>query len=94
MREALISAGWPVVSKPRGDALTISGKVDVGPRDGASQKVALAWKVSSPDGRVLGTIAQANNIPAGSLDSGWGDTAVYAAQAAATGIFELVRKLR
>jgi hypothetical protein len=94
MREALIAAGWPVVSKPRSDALTIAGKVNVGPKDGDTQKVGLAWTVSSPDGRTLGTINQANSVPSGSLDASWGDAAIFATQAAATGIFDLVKKLR
>jgi len=94
MRETLSSAGWPVLAKPRDDALTISGKVKIDPANGTTQRVALAWTVASPDGKKLGTINQANEIPAGSLDSGWGDTAIYAAQAAATGIFDLVKKFR
>jgi hypothetical protein len=94
MREALASAGWPVVNRPRDDALTVSGQVNLGNKEGDSQKVALAWTVASPDGQTLGTIKQANSVPSGSLDQSWGDTAVYAAQAGATGIFDLVKKLR
>jgi hypothetical protein len=94
MREALALAGWPVVARPRKDALTIAGKVALGPKDGERQKVDLAWSIASPDGRVLGTIKQANSVPSGSLDGGWGDTAIYATQAAATGIFDLVKRLR
>jgi hypothetical protein len=94
MRKVLEDAGWPVFTKARSDALAISGDVDLGPPQGAVQKVALAWTVKSPDGKVLGTIKQANNIEAGSLDGGWGKTADYAAQAGAEGIFKLVSKLR
>lgn len=94
MRKVLTRAGWPVVSQPRDDALTISGDVEVGPKSGSVQKVALAWSVSSPDGKLLGTIKQANNVPAGSLDGAWGKTADYAAQAGAEGIFKLVQKYR
>ena len=94
MRRTLKQAGWPVFSSPRPDALTITGDVELGPRRGQAQKVALAWKVLSPDGKVLGTIKQANDVPAGSLDQGWGKTADYAAQAGAEGIFKLVGKLR
>lgn len=92
MRQTLKEAGWPVLSKPRADALTITGKVDVGPAKGDTQKVALAWTVSSPDGRQLGTISQANDVPSGSLDDGWGDDAFYVAQAAAGGIYDLVKR--
>ena len=94
MRHTLSTAGWPVLTKPRADALTITGKVDVGPPSEGGQRVALAWTVTSPDGRPLGTIRQSNTVPSGSLDKAWGDNALYAAQAAATGIFDLVKKLR
>ncbi len=94
MRSALEKAGWPVYDKPRPDALNIAGRVDLSKPAGATQKVALAWTVTSPDGKNLGTIRQANKVPAGSLDGGWGQTAGYAAQAGAEGIFELVGKLR
>ena len=94
MRKVLKDAGWPVYTSPRPDALTITGDVDLGPRSGSNQKVALAWTVKSPGGKVLGTIKQANDVPAGSLDKGWGQTADYAAQAGAEGIFKLINKLR
>lgn len=94
MREALSSAGWPVVSSPRKDALTLKGKVDIGAEEGGAQRVALAWTLISPDGETLGTVNQANTVPAGTISAGWGDTAIYAAQAAASGIFDLVKTLR
>lgn len=94
MRRALEKAGWPVYDAPRPDALNIAGKVTLSKSRGATQKVALAWTVTSPSGESLGTIRQANDVAAGSLDQGWGETAGYAAQAGAEGIFELVGKLR
>jgi hypothetical protein len=94
LRKVLMGAGWPVVHKAQADALTIAGAVKVMPAEGETQKVALAWTVKAPDGRVLGTIKQANDVPKGSLDKGWGEGADQAAQAAAIGIFNLVKKLR
>lgn len=94
MRRTLEDAGWPVLSKPRNDALTITGLVKLGEKSGSTQKVAVAWTVMAPDGRTLGSIKQANQVPAGSLDGGWGKNAEYAAMAAATGIFDLVKKIR
>ena len=94
MRQTLKDAGWPVLMKPRDDALTISGKVKVGPKQGKSQNVALDWTVKAPDGRTLGTVKQANSVPQGSLEAGWGDNALFAAQAAVTGIYDLVKKYR
>jgi hypothetical protein len=94
MRQTLEEAGWPVLTKPRDDALTISGRVKVGPARGKSQNVALAWTVKTPDGKTLGTVKQANDVPQGSLEGGWGDNALFAAQAAAGGIYDLVKKYR
>lgn len=94
MRQTLKDAGWPVLGKPRDDALTISGRVKLGPKQGKSQNVALAWTVKTPDGKTLGTIKQTNDVPPGSLEGGWGENALFAAQAAATGIYDLVKKYR
>ncbi len=90
MRSVLQKAGWPVRAQPGGDTLTVSGSVEVGLATGGQQSVRLAWTVSDPSGDVLGTIRQANNVPAGSVDQGFGANARHAAQAAASGIFDLV----
>ena len=94
MRKVLRDAGWPVVDKPGRTALSISGRVALeAPRSGV-QQVKLAWAVALPTGKVLGTVRQANDVPAGSLNQGWGRTAGYAAEAAAEGIFNLVEQAR
>lgn len=94
MRETLSKAGWAVLPKPSKNALTISGHVTIAPPAGASQSVSLEWDVQTPDGRKLGDVKQANNVPAGSLDGAWGENAGFAAEAAATGIFDLIKKFR
>jgi hypothetical protein len=94
MRETLKLAGWPVISAPRADALTIKGKVKVSAVAGDTQKVSLAWTITAPNGKVLGTISQSNMVPAGAIDLGWGDSAIQVAEAAALGIFDLVKQLR
>lgn len=94
MRQVLREAGWPVVNAPAADALTIRGKVKTGPVNGATQNVRLEWVVTTPDGKPLGNIAQANNVEAGSLDKGWGENARFATEAAATGIFKLIQGYR
>lgn len=94
MRRTLKTAGWPVISAPRADALTINGKVKVDQPFGSSQRVSLDWTVSSPDGKVLGVITQSNLVPAGSIDIGFGEAALQVAEAAALGIFDVVKKLR
>lgn len=94
MARVLTDAGWPVRDSAGKNTLAIQGNVTLSAPDGPSQKVALRWTVMAPDGKVLGAVEQANDIPAGSLDSGWGKAADYAALAAADGIFDLVDKLR
>jgi len=92
MRRTLAAAGWPVFTRARKDALTIHGEVALGKPVSRSQRVTLKWIVTTPDGKVLGTVAQANNVPAGSLDKGWGQTADLATRAASQGIFAVVKK--
>lgn len=94
MRQVLRDAGWPVVNAPVPDALTIRGKVKTGPANGATQTVKLEWVVTTPDGKRLGDITQANDVDKGSLDKGWGENARFASEAAATGIFKLIQNYR
>ena len=94
MRLTLRKAGWTVVDAPAGNALTIIGLVSMAPANGPSQTVALKWEVQTPDGKTFGDIKQSNNVPVGSLDAGWGINAGYAAEAAATGIYELINRYR
>ncbi len=94
LRNVLKKAGWPVYRKPRRDSMSIAGRVEMGPRRKGGQRVRIAWTVKSPSGRVLGVIRQENTVEAGSLDAGFGPAAGVVAEAAADGIFQLLRKLR
>jgi hypothetical protein len=94
MRQTLTTAGWTVLHAPAKNALTIAGRVEMAEVSGNMQMVALKWAVQAPDGGKLGDVNQANNVPAGSLDAGWGDIAGAAVEAAASGIFELINKFR
>ncbi|MGF7161756.1 hypothetical protein FHS85_003397 [Rhodoligotrophos appendicifer] len=87
-------AGWPVKQSAGDETLIIEGQVGVAAPQGGAQQVALEWTVKDPSGDVLGSVKQANQVPAGSLDGHWGLTADYAAEAAAQGIFDLIGKLR
>jgi hypothetical protein len=93
MRKTLAAAGWPVVNKPQADALTIVGRVKVAAK-GENQAVSLSWDVKSPGGETLGSVKQANEVPHGALDGGWGPAATAVAEAAATGIFDIVKSYR
>jgi hypothetical protein len=94
MRQVLRDAGWTVVHAAAADAITIRGKVSVGKAAAAKQTVRLSWVVVAPDGKVLGTISQANDVAAGSLAKGWGENARFATEAAAEGIFKLIQSYR
>ena len=90
----LKAGGWPVIDSPAADALQVRGKLVIAPPKGASQLVALEWIVARPDGSEAGRVNQSNQVPAHSLDNGWGETAQYAAEAAADGMAQLVQSLR
>ena len=90
MRNAMAVAGVPVIKKKRRGAITVAGTVKLGPPAGSQQTVELAWRVLDAKGKEIGTIRQKNQVPAGSLDEGWGQNAQLAAQAAASGIFKLL----
>lgn len=94
MRKVLSEAGWPVVSKPQPDALTVEGHVKLAAKNDTTQSVSLRWLVKSPDGKLLGDVKQANDVPRGALDNGWGGAASVVAEAAATGIFDVVKRYR
>ena len=94
MAQVLSQAGWPVLRTPRKDALTIQGRVVIDQAEGATQAVHLNWEVKTPQGKVLGTVAQNNQVPAGSLEHGWGANAVPAAGGGAAGIVKLIKQYR
>jgi hypothetical protein len=94
MRKTLSAAGWPVVSKPSPDALTIVGRVSVAEKGQSNQAVSVRWEVRSPDGKTLGDVKQVNDVPKGALDSGWGPSAFAVAEAAAGGIFDIVKRFQ
>jgi len=92
LRRVLAAAGWPVVSKPQPNAIIIAGEVDVSKPSGNQQKVSVNWVVKTPAGSKLGHVKQANSVPAGTLDLGWGEAARVVAEGAAAGIFDIVKR--
>jgi hypothetical protein len=77
----------------------VKGRVDIGPPRGEKnapklRRVRIVWTVSDAKGRTLGSLEQANDIPAESLDRIWGQAADAVAAAAAGGIAEMVRQAR
>jgi hypothetical protein len=90
MRQAMARSGLPITDQPRDGALSVVGEVNLDRPQGNQQAVALNWRVLDQDGALIGTIAQNNQVAAGSLDGSWGPAAQYAAEAAAGGIFQLL----
>lgn len=93
MSKVLKSAGWPVAAVGK-NTLVITALVKLDAPAGPTQTVHITWTVTSPKGRVLGTVAQNNPLPAHTLDGDWGTNAEAAAQAAGEGIFKLIEQYR
>jgi len=68
----------------------IIGRVVLGPPRDGKQTIQIDWQVIDPSGKSLGTVSQKNEVPQGSLDGAWGQTADAAAAAAAQGILKLL----
>ncbi len=80
--ETVIQGAAPIV---------LLGAVKVSPAGKANtQRVEITWTVLAPDGHVLGTVKQANDVQSGSLAHSWGVTAALAARAAAPGIAKII----
>lgn len=71
-------------------AYRVEGKVKLGTSREGKQPIQIDWDVKDAQGRKLGTVSQKNEVPQGSLDGAWGQTADAAAAAAAQGILKLM----
>ncbi len=94
LRLVLRKAGWPVRTRAARDSMRITGRVEMGPKTPRGQRVRVKWTVKAPNGKLLGVINQNNIVPSGSLDKGFGASALPAAEGAADGIFQIVRRLQ
>jgi hypothetical protein len=72
--------------------MILRGSMKVATKDARSH-VEITWTLSRIDGASLGTVAQANDVPAGLLEGPWGDVAFSIADAAADGITNLVESV-
>ena len=68
------------------------GDVGLGPVDGATQRLALVWRVLDATGEEVGRLDQANDIPAGSLDGAWGELAFLIADGIASGVASILER--
>jgi len=89
LQRELSRQGVTMANRP-GASYRIEGKVVLAAGQGGKQTIQIDWLVRDPQGRSLGTVSQKNEIPEGSLDGTWGNTADAAAGAAAQGILKLL----
>lgn len=90
LQKQLSSNGVALASGASPQTYRVEGKVKVGAGAGGKQPIQIDWRVKDPSGKTLGTVSQKNEIPQGSLDGAWGQTADAAAAAAAQGILKLL----
>lgn len=90
LQKQLSSNGVALASAASPQTYRVEGKVKVGAGNSGKQPIQIDWRVKDPSGKTLGTVSQKNEIPEGSLDGAWGQTADAAAAAAAQGILKLL----
>jgi hypothetical protein len=90
LRSELSRSGITVAENAAPGAFRIEGRVAMGQATSGKQPIQIDWQVKDPAGKRLGTVSQKNEIPQGSLDGAWGQTADAAAAAAAQGIVKLL----
>jgi hypothetical protein len=90
IQRELSGRGVALTSKPVATAYRVEGRVSMGQPKGGKQSIHIEWQVKDPHGKKVGTVSQRNEIPEGSLDGAWGQTAEQAAGAAAQGIIKLL----
>lgn len=85
-----LSAPVDVIKTPSPQAFIIEGTSKLSSATDRAETIAITWTVKDIDGGILGQVKQSNQVPRGSLDGDWGDTAFYAAEAAAEGILNIL----
>ncbi len=88
----LRKAGVRLSEEITDDSLVLLGSVRLSAAPSGTQRVAITWTAISSDGAEVGTITQNARVPAGALDGPWGELADAAAQAAASGVAELIER--
>lgn len=90
IQRELSKNGLHLANTPSGTSYKVEGKVAMGQSRNGKQPIQIDWNVLDPSGKKLGTVSQKNEVPQGSLDAAWGQTADAAAAAAAQGIIKLL----
>ncbi|MDA8231875.1 MAG: hypothetical protein M0006_11105 [Magnetospirillum sp.] len=88
LRNAIERRGLLVVGE--GGDYIVEGRIGVVPGKPGEDLLKVAWTVSRPDGKSLGTIDQQGAVPKGSLEQPWGKLARDIADGGAEGIEQVV----
>lgn len=94
LRERLRRSGYQIARDVGTADYILLGAVRLDPPVDWRQHIALSWALITPDGQEMGRVEQQNSIPAGRLDGPWGAIADAAAEGAASGIIDLLHRLR
>ena len=92
LETALAGQGLDVVPRASPSHLHVFGNAEVGPVHAGLRELRLGWIVKWSDGQEVGTVDQANVVPAEWLAGDWTPIAAAAAGGAASGISDLVFK--
>ena len=87
---ALAGAGVAMTPDPEKTIFEVQGFVELDKPDNGAQAIRIVWNVTDINDAQLGRAAQANVVPAGSLDGGWGQTAAFIAAAALDGVLNII----
>jgi hypothetical protein len=93
LKKRLSASGIKLTNEPSG-AYIVRGTVDLRASGSWHQSITVEWRVFNPSGKKLGSVAQRNTIPNGSLDGPWGAVAYAAAGAAVHGVIQLLARDR
>lgn len=86
MRFALMGAKVAVTSERLAARHILHGDVRLSAARDGKQNVEIRWTVRYPDGGQVGNAVQRNQVPEGTFDGRWGETAAIIAAAAVDGI--------
>jgi len=86
IRFALMGAKIAVTSEPGAARHILKGTVRLGRPANKKQNVEVRWTVTYLDGSTVGYAVQRNEVPVGTFDGRWGETAAIVAAAAVGGI--------
>ena len=91
--KALRAADYEVSPQIDQGDLLVLGEVEILPTETSWERISVTWwVVNANDGRDLGQIDQANDLPPGALNKPWGALADGIAQGAVSGIVDLLER--